>query len=58
MGISVPVNTVRGRDASGSDNVLTDNLSTGLDVQEKLPMLMIVGDLCNPLLKNLSLIHI
>ena len=48
----MPVNTVRGRDASGSDNVLTDNLSTGLDVPEKLPTLMIVGAICNPLLQN------
>lgn len=48
----MPVNTIRGRDASGSDNVLTDNLSTGLDVPEKLPTLMIVGALCNPLLQN------
>ena len=52
MGIFVPVNTIRGRDASGSDNKLTDNLSTGLDVPEKLPTLMIVGALCNPLLQN------
>ena len=52
MGIIVPVNTNRGRDASGSDNVLTDKLSTGLDVPEKLPTLMIVEALCNPLLQN------
>ena len=48
----MPDNTVRGRDASGSDNVLTDNLSTGLDSPDKVPTLMIAGALCNPLLQN------
>ena len=48
----MPVNTIRGRDASVSNNVLTNNLSTGLDVPEKLPKLMIVGALCNPFLQN------
>ena len=48
----MPVNTVRERGVSGSDNVLIDNLSTGLDSPEKLPTLMIVGALCNPLFQN------
>ena len=52
MGIFKPVNTIRGRDASGSDNVLTDNLNAGLDVPATLPTLMIVGALCYPLLQN------
>ena len=54
MGIFKPVNTVRGRDASGSDNVyvLTDNLNAGLDVPATLPTLIIVGALCYPLLQN------
>lgn len=46
----MPVNTICGRDVSGSDNGLTHNLSTGHDVPMKLSTLMIVGALCNSLL--------
>jgi hypothetical protein len=52
MGICVPVETVCGRDASNSDNVLTNNLSTGLDAPEKLPTLMIVQGFFNLILQN------
>ena len=48
----MPVNTVCRRDSSDSDNVLTNNLNTGLDALDKVPMLMIVGALCEPLLQN------
>ena len=52
MGIFKPINTVRGRDSSGSDNELSDPLSAGLDVPATLPTLMIVGALCHPLHQN------
>ena len=52
MGIFKPINTIRGRDASGSDNVLTDSLSAGLEAPASLPTLMIVGALLNPLHQN------
>ena len=49
MGIFKPINVVRGRDASGSDNVLSDPLNTGLDTPATLPTLMIVAALAHPL---------
>ena len=52
MGIFKPVNTICGRDASGSDNLLTDSLNAGLEEAAALPMLMIIGALCYPLLQN------
>ena len=52
MGIFEPDNTVCGRAISDSDNVLPNNISTGLDEVDKLPTLKIVGALCNPLPKN------
>lgn len=53
MGIFKPINTVCGRDASRSDNVLTKSLSAGLDAPASLPTLMIVGALfLNPLHQN------
>ena len=52
MGIFKPVNTICGRDASGSDNVLTVSLNAGLEEAATLPTLMIVGALCHPLLQN------
>ena len=48
----MPVNNLRGKDSSSSDNVSTDNLSTGLDSPEKVPTLIFVGVLCNPLLQK------
>ena len=52
MGIFKPINTVRGRYASGSDIVLTDSLNAGLDVPATLPTLMIIAALCHPLHQN------
>ena len=52
VGIFKPVNTIRGRGASGSNNVLTDSLNAGLEEAATLPTLMIVGALYHPLLQN------
>ena len=45
MEIFEPIDTVGGRDAFDGDNVLTCNLSTGLDEVDKFPTLMIVAAL-------------
>ena len=52
MEIFKPVNTILGRDASGSDNVLNGSLNAGLKEATTLPTLMIVATLCFPLLQN------
>ena len=52
MGIFVPITTIHGRDASMRDNVLSDNLMTGIEEERTLPTLMIVRALCNCLLHN------
>lgn len=52
MEIFKPINVFRGRDASGSDNVLSDPLNTGLDTPATLPTLMIVAALAHPLHQN------
>ena len=48
----LPVNKVPGRNASDSDSVLTNDLSTRRDSRKNFPTLVIVGALCNPLLQN------
>ena len=52
MGIFESIDTVCGRDASVSDNVLSSTLNAGLDASATLLTLMIVGALMNPLHQN------